>query len=46
MGAAVTGTGMGIPAARMEYEERVLLQSFPEYADYMARTARLLPGVY
>src|ERR1700733_856770 len=31
---------------RMEYEERVLLQSFPEYADYMARTARLLPGVY
>jgi len=31
---------------RMKYEERVLLQSFPEYADYMARTARLVPGVY
>jgi protein-S-isoprenylcysteine O-methyltransferase Ste14 len=31
---------------RMRYEERVLFQSFPEYADYMARTARLLPGVY
>jgi protein-S-isoprenylcysteine O-methyltransferase Ste14 len=32
--------------ARMKYEERVLLQAFPDYADYMARTARLLPGVY
>jgi hypothetical protein len=24
----------------------VLFQSFPEYGDYMARTARLVPGVY
>jgi protein-S-isoprenylcysteine O-methyltransferase Ste14 len=31
---------------RMKYEERVLLQSFPEYGDYMARKARLVPGVY
>jgi protein-S-isoprenylcysteine O-methyltransferase Ste14 len=31
---------------RMKHEERVLLQIFPEYADYMARTARLVPGVY
>jgi len=31
---------------RMKYEERVLLQSFPEYGDYMVRTARLAPGVY
>jgi protein-S-isoprenylcysteine O-methyltransferase Ste14 len=31
---------------RMTYEERVLFQSFPEYGDYMARTARLVPGVY
>jgi protein-S-isoprenylcysteine O-methyltransferase Ste14 len=31
---------------RMKYEERVLFQSFPEYGDYMARTARLVPGVY
>ena len=31
---------------RMKYEELVLLQSFPEYRDYMARTARLVPGVY
>jgi len=31
---------------RMKYEELVLFQSFPEYGAYMARTARLLPGVY
>ena len=31
---------------RMSFEERVLQQSFPEYKDYMARTARLVPGVY
>jgi hypothetical protein len=24
----------------------VLFQSFPEYGDYTARTARLVPGVY
>jgi protein-S-isoprenylcysteine O-methyltransferase Ste14 len=31
---------------RMKNEERVLSQVFPEYGDYMARTARLVPGVY
>ena len=31
---------------RMKYEELVLFQSFPEYGDYMTRTARLVPGVY
>jgi protein-S-isoprenylcysteine O-methyltransferase Ste14 len=31
---------------RMTYEERVLLRSFQDYKDYMARTARLVPGVY
>jgi protein-S-isoprenylcysteine O-methyltransferase Ste14 len=31
---------------RMKYEERVLFQVFPEYGDYTARTARLVPGVY
>jgi protein-S-isoprenylcysteine O-methyltransferase Ste14 len=31
---------------RMKYEELVLFQSFPEYGEYMARTARLVPGVY
>ena len=31
---------------RMKNEERVLFRVFPEYGDYMARTARLVPGVY
>ena len=31
---------------RMKNEEQVLFRVFPEYADYMARTARLVPGVY
>ena len=31
---------------RMTYEERELSRVFPEYGDYMARTARLVPGVY
>ena len=31
---------------RMKNEERLLSQVFPEYADYMARTRRLLPGLY
>jgi protein-S-isoprenylcysteine O-methyltransferase Ste14 len=31
---------------RLKNEERVLAQAFPYYEDYMARTARLLPGVY
>jgi protein-S-isoprenylcysteine O-methyltransferase Ste14 len=31
---------------RMSYEERVLSGSFPEYEEYMADTARLIPGLY
>jgi protein-S-isoprenylcysteine O-methyltransferase Ste14 len=31
---------------RMRIEERVLLQAFPRYRDYMAATARLVPGLY
>lgn len=31
---------------RMKNEEQVLVQTFPEYKDYMRRTARLVPGVY
>ena len=31
---------------RMTYEERVLSEVFPEYGDYVTRTARLVPGVY
>ena len=31
---------------RMHNEEAVLAKSFPEYAAYQQRTARLLPGIY
>ena len=31
---------------RMKNEEAVLRQVYPEYVDYQARTARLIPGVY
>ena len=31
---------------RIHNEEKVLASSFPEYAAYQARTARLLPGIY
>ena len=31
---------------RIKYEEQVLSEMFPEYRDYMARTDRLVPGVY
>ena len=31
---------------RMRNEERVLIEAFPYYRDYMAGTARLVPGVY
>lgn len=31
---------------RIKYEELVLSQMFPEYGDYRARTARLVPGVH
>jgi protein-S-isoprenylcysteine O-methyltransferase Ste14 len=32
--------------ARMLNEEVVLSRAFPEYKDYAARTARLVPGLY
>jgi protein-S-isoprenylcysteine O-methyltransferase Ste14 len=31
---------------RMNSEEKVLSGTFPEYPDYMARTSRLVPGLY
>lgn len=31
---------------RMHYEELILSQAFPEYGAYVARTARLVPGIY
>jgi protein-S-isoprenylcysteine O-methyltransferase Ste14 len=40
------GLQFALQLQRMKYEERMLFQVFPEYGDYMAHTARLVPGVY
>lgn len=37
---------IGFQLRRIHNEEAVLAQSFPEYAQYRARTARLIPGIY
>jgi len=31
---------------RMNIEEQVLLRTFPQYRNYMAQTARLIPHLY
>jgi protein-S-isoprenylcysteine O-methyltransferase Ste14 len=31
---------------RIRYEERVLRETFPEYAEYAKHTAQLIPGIY
>jgi protein-S-isoprenylcysteine O-methyltransferase Ste14 len=31
---------------RMRLEERSLLQRYPEYRDYAARTSRMVPGIF
>ncbi len=36
----------GLQIIRMRYEERILRDAFPDYAEYAKRTARLIPGVY
>ena len=42
----LAGLQFAFQLQRMKNEERVLSQVFPEYGDYMAQTARLVPGVY
>jgi len=37
---------MALQLIRINYEERVLRETFPEYAKYARHTARLIPGVY
>jgi protein-S-isoprenylcysteine O-methyltransferase Ste14 len=37
---------MTLQLVRIHYEERVLRQTFPEYAGYAKRTARLIPEIY
>jgi protein-S-isoprenylcysteine O-methyltransferase Ste14 len=42
----VMAVSLSAQFARMHYEERVLSETFPEYAAYASRTKRLIPGVY
>jgi protein-S-isoprenylcysteine O-methyltransferase Ste14 len=37
---------MGFQLYRMGFEEQVMRQAFPEYADYARRTKRLVPWIY
>ncbi len=37
---------IAVQLIRMHYEEQVLRQTFPEYADYARRTWRVIPGVW
>jgi protein-S-isoprenylcysteine O-methyltransferase Ste14 len=37
---------LGIQITRMNYEEQVLSEVFPDYREYAKRTARIIPGLY
>ena len=43
---AVYGMFVALQVYRLMMEERTLTAAYPDYAEYCARTARLLPGVY
>ena len=43
---AVLVLQFGFQLYRMRFEEQVMTQAFPEYADYERRVKRLLPGIY
>lgn len=42
----ILGLQCACQAIRMSNEEQVLLRAFPQYRNYMAQTARLIPYVY
>lgn len=42
----ITIAAFALQLRRMAYEERILTATFPDYAAYSARTARLIPGIY
>ena len=37
--------GLALQFPRMRYEEKIMAQVFPAYADYAARTAMIIPGL-
>jgi protein-S-isoprenylcysteine O-methyltransferase Ste14 len=42
----IFATQLCFQLARIPFEERVLADAFPAYAEYSAQTARLIPGIY
>ena len=44
--AVILAVQIGFQLRRMQNEEAVLTEIFPEYPAYRARTARILPGIY
>lgn len=46
MAIALLGMQFFFQLYRMGFEEEVLTEAFPEYADYKKSTARLIPGIY
>ena len=42
----IFATQLSMQFMRMGYEEKVLRSTFPEYAAYAKRTARIIPGIY
>ncbi len=43
---ALVATQFAFQFIRLRHEERVMTATFPEYADYAKRVARLIPGIY
>jgi len=42
----LVGLQLVLQMVRIHYEEKVLHETFPEYADYAQKTWRLIPGIY
>ncbi len=44
--AAVLGVHLAFQLGRIYWEERILIETFPQYSEYRNRTHRLIPGIY
>lgn len=45
-GLAIAAAGLLLQFPRMRFEEQILMDAFPGYGDYRARTAMLIPGIF
>ncbi len=44
-GVLIVLAGLALQFPRMRYEEKIMTEAFPSYADYAARTAMIVPGL-